>query len=75
MKVRMTVQVSGTRSGVDWPALGEVLETDAVEGAQLCQAGLAAPVVEDAVETAVPPKAEERTAAEDKSVPAKRTRS
>lgn len=74
MKVRMAVQMSGTRSGVDWPPLGEVLETDADEGAQLCQAGLAVPIVDDGVETATPPRAEER-AAEDKPAAPKRARS
>ena len=60
MKVRMQVNISGTRGGAEWPPRGEVLEVDDEEGTQLCQAGLATPVVEDKTETAVPPQAEKR---------------
>ena len=54
MHVRMKVEVSGTRNGRKWPPRGAVVEVGDDEGAQLCAAGLAAPVVDDKVETAVP---------------------
>lgn len=54
MKIRMKVEVSGTRDGQQWPGRGETLDVDDSEGAQLCAAGLATPVVDDKVETAVP---------------------
>lgn len=60
MKVRLKLEMSGMRHGVDWPAYGEILEVDDAEGAQLCQAGIAEPVVEDKVETAVLPQPEKR---------------
>jgi hypothetical protein len=56
----MMVAVSGTRGPDEWPPIGEVLEVDGDEGAQLCSAGLAVPVVEDKTETAVPPQPEKR---------------
>lgn len=52
----MKVTVSGTRDGVAWPARGGVLEVDDNEGAALCAAGMADPVKDDRVETAVPSK-------------------
>lgn len=54
MHVRMKVEVSGTRNGRKWPPRGAVVEVGDDEGAQLCAAGLAAPVVDDKVETTVP---------------------
>lgn len=54
MHVRMKVDVSGTRNGAKWPPRGSVVEVADDEGAQLCAAGLAAPVVDDKTETAVP---------------------
>jgi hypothetical protein len=54
VKIRMKVEVSGTRDGAPWPPRGDVLEVGDDEGAQLCAAGLATPVVDDKVETAVP---------------------
>jgi len=61
MKVRMKVDISGTRGGVEWPPRGAVLECGDEEGRYLIHAGMADPVTEfrDA-ETAVVPKAEER---------------
>jgi hypothetical protein len=57
----MKVGISGTRSGVDWPQRGEILECDDDEGAQLCAGGLAEPVYEpEPVETAVAPEPEKR---------------
>lgn len=56
MKVRMKIAMSGTRSGVDWPPYGETLECSDEEGAQLCAAGIAEPVVEpERMETATLP--------------------
>lgn len=52
--------MSGTRGGVDWPSPGSVLEVDDEEGAHLCQAGIAEPVVEDRTEKAVAPEPEKR---------------
>lgn len=60
MKVRMQVNMSGTRSGNEWPPAGAVLEVDDEEAAHLCAAGLAIPVVEDTTETAVPAEPEKR---------------
>lgn len=60
MKVRLKLQMSGTRGGVDWPGYDEVFEVDDLEGAQLCAVGIAEPVVENRVETAVMPEPEKR---------------
>ena len=62
MKIRMRIQISGTRSGVEWPPLGGILEVDDEEGRHLVEGGMAEPVTDfrDA-ETAVVPKAEERS--------------
>lgn len=53
--VRMLVQLSGTRDGVEWPAAGGLLECPADEAADLVGSALAvaftaaaAPVVESA---------------------------
>ena len=69
MKVRMKVDVSGTRNGVDWPKRGSVIEMSEDEARGYISAGMAEPVAEfrDA-ETAVVPKAEERADAEDDAV-------
>lgn len=50
MKVRMKVGISGTHDGLDWPARGGVADVSDIEGADLCERGLAEPVVEDHVE-------------------------
>jgi hypothetical protein len=57
VKVKMKMQVSGTRDGVAWPAPGEVVELPDAEGAKLCANGTASPVAEkaDKVEKAVAP--------------------
>lgn len=62
MKVRMRVGISGTRGGHPWPAVGEILEVDASEGAHLCAAGFAEPVADEPAQTATAPAAEKRTA-------------
>ena len=55
MKVRLKVTITGLRNGVPWPPVGETVEVPDNEGADLCAADLAEPVVED--------KAEKRPAA------------
>lgn len=55
MLVRMKVHVSGTRNGLRWPPVGDVVELPDSEGARLCAAGLAVPEPETAVRTATPP--------------------
>lgn len=65
MKVRMRVDVSGTRDGRPWPPRGEVADLPDDEAAALCAAAMADPVAEPDgdVEKAVPPqKAETRAA-------------
>jgi hypothetical protein len=52
MKIRMRVEMSGTRNGRPWPAVGGAVEVPAEEGAAYCSAGLAEPVHDDKVETA-----------------------
>lgn len=61
MKIRMKVEVSGTRNGQPWPARGAVVDVDDSEAAAMCAAGLATPVVDDKVETAVPAKEDVET--------------
>lgn len=46
MKVRMSVQIAGTRDGVRWPVPGEVKELPDHEAARVCAAGYAEPVAE-----------------------------
>lgn len=63
MLVQMVVKISGTRDGVDWPAVGGVAEVSKVEGERLIAARLAKPVekkVEPIVEKAVAAPAEKR---------------
>jgi len=60
VKVRMKVEVSGTRNGKPWPRRGEVVDLPDAEGADLCAAGLADPVTDTRVEKAVAPAAETR---------------
>lgn len=61
--VRMIVQLSGTRDGVDWPAAGALLECPAEEAAQLVGSALAAhftaaaPAVESAAASPAPENA------------------
>ena len=65
MKIRMKIQLTGTRDGVRWPKVGEVVDLPDHEAARLCANGRAEPVVEDKTEKAVPrKKAETRKAAD-----------
>lgn len=61
MKIRMKIEVSGTRDGQPWPERGETVEVSDGEGAQLCAGGLADPVRDEKVETAVPSKEDVET--------------
>lgn len=54
MRVLLLGEVSGTRDGREWPPRGSVLDLPEVEAVALCRGGMARPVVDDVVETAVP---------------------
>ncbi|MFJ8163817.1 hypothetical protein ACIRBY_23220 [Streptomyces sp. NPDC096136] len=59
MRIRMTVEMSGTRNGEPWPRRGEVTELPTAEAAHLVGAGIAERVDDvPAVETATAPAAE-----------------
>jgi hypothetical protein len=64
MKIRLRVDVSGTRNGVPWPPRGSVIDLPDDEAVQYCAGGMAIPVAEpEPVETAVDPEpAEVRSA-------------
>jgi len=55
MKVRMTVDVSGTRNGEPWPPRGTVIDLPDDEAIHYCQQNMAVPAVDDGVEKAVRP--------------------
>lgn len=64
MKVRLKIDVSGTRNGAPWPARGEIVELPDQEAADMCANGQADPVAEkasDKAEKAVAPEAEQRS--------------
>jgi hypothetical protein len=46
MKVRMLEQITGTRNGVEWPAIGETVDLPTEEATQLIDSGRAEPVAE-----------------------------
>ena len=50
MKVRIVVQPTGLLNGRDWPEVGETLEVPDHVGADMCDAGIGEPVVEDKAE-------------------------
>lgn len=61
MKVRMKVQISGTRDGETWPQIDEELTVSDDEGASLCSQGFAEPVAApEQPRKAVAKKAEKR---------------
>lgn len=75
MRIRMKADVSGSRNGQPWPGRGQTLEVSDAEGADLCAAGIAAPVAadeDDDVETATAPDddVEKRTALTTQTAPA-----
>lgn len=41
MLITMTAQITGTRNGVEWPAIGAAFEVPDLEAADLIAAGLA----------------------------------
>lgn len=59
MKVRMKVEVSGTRNGQPWPPRGSVIDMPDVEAASYCSSGMAEPV------TVVDPEPEKAVAVDD----------
>lgn len=73
MRIRMKVEMSGTRNGEPWPKRGEVAELPTAEAAHLVGAGIAEEVRHEAptVETAVAPVAEtsEQPDTEDAAAP------
>jgi len=56
MKIRMKLQIVGSRDGVSYPAAGETMDLPDNEAAKLCAAGLAEPIKDDKTEKAVPAK-------------------
>ncbi|MEU2924204.1 hypothetical protein ABZ636_03955 [Streptomyces sp. NPDC007251] len=62
MRVRMKIDVSGSRDGRAWPRRGETLDVPDDEGMRLCASGMAEPVgnVDSDVEKAIPESAHER---------------
>lgn len=63
MRVRMRVQISGTRDGREWPPRGGLVDLPAAEAAQLCAAGMAEPCPEDPPVQTAAAKPAPRTAA------------
>lgn len=64
MKIRMVVEMSGSRNGRPWPKRGEIAELPTGEAQHLVDSRIAARVTEDdaaPVETATPPAAETST--------------
>lgn len=57
MRVKMIVQLSGTRDGKPWPGRGEVVDLPDEEAAQMCASGMAE-TAKSGTEKAVPAKAE-----------------
>lgn len=57
MRVKMIVQLSGTRDGKPWPGRGETMDLPDEEAAQMCASGMAE-TVKGEPEKAVPKKAE-----------------
>lgn len=74
MKVRLKVDISGTRNGQEWPRRGSVVDLPDDEAVQMCAAEMAVPVTDDAVETATLPVDEERRPLTTSTGPAKRGR-
>lgn len=73
MRIRMKVEMSGTRNGEPWPKRGETAVLPTAEAAHLVGAGIAEEVPDEAppVETATAPAPEvpEAPAAEDAAAP------
>lgn len=56
----MKIRIAGSRNGVRWPVAGTVVDLPDGEAADLCAAGLAAPVADLAPEKATPRKSAEK---------------
>ena len=52
MRVKLIVQLSGTRDGAEWPARGETVDLPDDEAVSLLGAGIAVPLGEAPVESA-----------------------
>jgi len=63
MRVKMIVQMSGTRDGEPWPGRGEIVDLPGEEAAQMCAAGMAE-TVKGGTEKAVPAEPETTTVPE-----------
>jgi hypothetical protein len=63
VKVRMKIQITGTRDGVRWPSPGGEVELPDHEAMALCANGRAEPVADkdEDVEKAVAPQSEKRS--------------
>ena len=59
MKIRMLVDIAGTRNGVDWPPRGETIDIPDLEAADYITAGLA-----EADDTPAPAKVTETATVE-----------
>jgi hypothetical protein len=53
MLIRLKVDVSGTRNGLEWPPRGSVIDLPDAEAAEYCASGMAVPVPAVPVEYAV----------------------
>ncbi len=61
MRVRMKVDISGTRAGQEWPPRGSVIDLPDAEAADYCKSGMAEPVaVFNEPEVSDPPAPETR---------------
>jgi hypothetical protein len=72
MKVRMTIDVSGTRNGQPWPPRGTVIDLPDDEALHYCEQSQAVPVVDMNVEKAVLPDDVETRALTTSTGPVKR---
>lgn len=66
MKIRMNIDISGTRNGEPWPPKGEVADVPTGEAQHLVAAGIAEEVTEETAEVetaATPPEGAEKAVA------------
>jgi hypothetical protein len=76
VKIRMLVDMSGTRNGQKWPPRGEITELPTAEAAHLVASGIAEKADdEDTVESAAAPPAEVTTPPEAQTPSRRRGRS
>lgn len=71
MKIRMIVEMSGSRNGQPWPKRGQTVDLPTGEAQHLVDSGIAAKAGEDTapVETATPPAAETSVPPKAKAAP------